>query len=82
MDMHSGQDMMMQMRQFDSNGDGMLSKEEFMKAHEMMFERMKGPNGMISLKSMQMQMQKMMSANNMMMGKDHQMQGCMGKGAQ
>jgi Ca2+-binding EF-hand superfamily protein len=37
------------MTKMDADGDGMLSKEEFMKAHEAMLERMKGPNGMISL---------------------------------
>lgn len=42
------------MMKMDTNGDGMLSQEEFMKGHEAMFERMKGPNGMISLKDMQM----------------------------
>jgi hypothetical protein len=41
------------MTSMDANSDGMLSKDEFMKAHEAMFDRMKGPNGMISLKDMQ-----------------------------
>ncbi len=55
MDMKSGDGMMgSMMMKMDTNGDGMLSKEEFMKAHESMFDRMKGPNGMISLKDMQM----------------------------
>ena len=40
------------MARMDANGDGMLSKEEFMRAHEAMFDRMKGPNGMISLRDM------------------------------
>lgn len=43
------------MSKMDTNGDGMLSKEEFMKGHEAMFDHMKGPNGMISMKDMQMQ---------------------------
>lgn len=51
MDMKPGKDMMATM---DTNGDGMLSKDEFMKGHEVMFDRMKGPNGMISLKDMPM----------------------------
>lgn len=51
MDMKSGQGMMATM---DANGDGMLSKDEFMKGHEVMFDRMKGANGMISLKEMPM----------------------------
>lgn len=49
MDMKSRQGMAVKM---DTNGDGMLSREEFMKGHEAMFDRMKGPNGMISLKDM------------------------------
>lgn len=53
-DMQSGSGMMMHMKTYDSNGDGMLSKDEFMKGHEGMFDRMKGPNGMIDLKDMQM----------------------------
>ena len=39
--------------QMDSNRDGMVSKDEFMKHHEAMFDRMKkGPNGMVSVKDM------------------------------
>ena len=51
MGMKSGKGMMTQM---DTNGDGMLSKDEFMKGHEVAFDRMKGPNGMISIKEMPM----------------------------
>jgi len=51
MDVQSGRGMMAQM---DTNGDGMLSKDEFMKGHEVAFDRMKGPNGMISIKDMPM----------------------------
>jgi hypothetical protein len=51
MDMKTGKGMMAQM---DTNGDGMLSKDEFMKGHEAAFERMKGKNGMISIKDMPM----------------------------
>lgn len=54
-DMKSEHSMMgSMMMKMDVNGDGMLSKEEFMKGHEAMFDRMKGPNGMISIKDMQM----------------------------
>ena len=67
------------MMKMDTNGDGMLSKEEFIKGHEAMFDRMKGPNGMISLKDMQMIGMGMMDSGNMM-GKDHQMPGGMEKG--
>lgn len=51
MGMHPGKGMMAQM---DTNGDGMLSKDEFMKGHELAFDRMKGANGMISIKEMSM----------------------------
>jgi len=74
-DMSSGHSMMgSMMMKMDTNGDGMLSKDEFMKGHEAMFDRMKGPNGMISLKDMG----KMDHGN--MMGQGHQMPGGMEKG--
>ena len=38
----------------DANKDGMVSKEEFMKYHEAMFEKMKGDNGKVNIKDMQM----------------------------
>jgi len=53
------------MMNMDTNGDGMLSKEEFMKGHDTMFDRMKGPNGMISLKDMQMKGMGMMGHGSM-----------------
>lgn len=56
------------MQKMDFNGDGMLSKDEFMKAHEDMFDRMKGPNGTISLKDMPMHHQGKMKHGNMMGG--------------
>jgi hypothetical protein len=78
--MKSGKGMMMDMKKFDANADGMLSKEEFMKAHEEMFDRMKGPNGMVSMKDMSMHDKGMMGKGKMM-GKDHQMPDPMEKGA-
>jgi hypothetical protein len=65
----SGQGMMGMkgMKQFDSNGDKMLSKEEFMTGHEQMFDRMKGQDGMISLENMQMNCMKMMMGQGGMM---------------
>jgi hypothetical protein len=68
-----------------ANGDGMVSKEEFMKAREAMFERMKGPNGMISLKDMGKHHQGMMNHGQMkghgsMMDKGHQQYGNPGSG--
>lgn len=68
------------MMKMDTNGDGMLSKDEFMKGHEAMFDRMKGPNGMISLKDMQMKGMGKMDHGNMM-GQGHQMPGGVEKGA-
>lgn len=56
------------MKNMDTNGDGMLSKEEFMKGHETMFDRMKGPNGMISLKDMQTKGTDMMDQDGTMGG--------------
>jgi Ca2+-binding EF-hand superfamily protein len=62
------------MMKMDTNGDGMLSKDEFMKGHEAMFDRMKGPNGMISIN----EMGKMGNGN--MMGQRQQMPGGMEPG--
>lgn len=74
-DMSSGHGMMgSMMMKMDTNGDGMLSKDEFMKGHEAMFERMKGPNGMISLKDIGKK------DHGDMMGQGHQMPGGMEKG--
>jgi hypothetical protein len=70
---------MMDMKKSDTNGDGMLSKDEFMKMHEAMFDRMKGVNGMVSMNNMQEHCMGMMGQGGMM-GKDHQMPGHMGKG--
>lgn len=49
-----GMKMGMHMKTMDVNADGMISKEEFMKHHEAMFDAMKkGSNGMVSLKDME-----------------------------
>ena len=51
----------MDMKMMDINNDGMISKEEFMKHHESMYDKMKkGSNGMVSQKDMQMMMHDMM----------------------
>ncbi len=47
-------DMKMDMKSMDTNGDGMISKEEFMKFHEMMFDKMKkNKSGMVDIKDME-----------------------------
>ena len=80
--MMSGQGMMMgnMMKKMDANADGQLSKDEFMQSHEQMFERMKGPNGMIAMNEMPMNCMGMMGKGGMM-GQGHHMSGQMEKGA-
>ena len=42
-------------KMMDTNGDGMISKDEFMKHHEQMWERMKkNSDGMVDVKTMPM----------------------------
>jgi len=51
----------MDMKMMDTDNDGMISKQEFMKHHESMYDKMKkGSNGMVSTKDMQMMMHEMM----------------------
>ena len=51
----------MGMKMMDTNNDGMISKEEFMKHYEAMFDKMKkDSNGMVSMKDMPMMMDGMM----------------------
>ena len=51
----------MGMQMMDVNSDGMISKEEFMKHHESMYDKMKkDSNGMVSMKDMQLMMDDMM----------------------
>jgi Ca2+-binding EF-hand superfamily protein len=48
-------DMKMHMKMMDTNGDGMISKDEFMKYHEMMFDKMKkNKAGMVDIKEFEM----------------------------
>ena len=61
MAMKDGMGMKMDMKMMDPNNDGMISKEEFMKHHESMYDKMKkGSNGMVSVKDMQTMMDMMM----------------------
>lgn len=48
-----GKEMMMGMAKMDANNDGVIAKDEFMKSHEMMFERMKNKDGVIEAKKME-----------------------------
>ena len=48
-------DMKKHMKMMDTNGDGMISKDEFMKYHEMMFDKMKkNKSGMVDIKEFEM----------------------------
>jgi len=60
MDMKSMDMKMMDPKMMDKDGDGMISRAEFMNAHEMMFDRMKNSQGMVSVKDMQMMKKHMM----------------------
>lgn len=45
--------MMRSMQTMDANGDGMVSKEEFVKSHETMFDAMpKNKDGLVDMKDM------------------------------
>lgn len=53
MDMKSMDMKMMDPKMMDKDRDGMISRTEFMSAHEMMFDHMKNNQDMISVKDMQ-----------------------------
>jgi hypothetical protein len=59
------------MKKTDTNGDGLLSKDEFMKSHEAMFDKLKNKDGVVDLKAMQMSCGDMMGDG--MMSDDHNM---------
>ena len=46
----------MSSKMMDTNGDGMVSKQEFMTHHEQMYSKMKQTNGGVSIKDMDAQM--------------------------
>lgn len=54
------------MKMMDANGDGTLAKDEFMKGHEKMFDRMAGKNGTIALNDMPKTCMGMMGQGGMM----------------
>ena len=56
----AGGDKKMDPKMMDTNGDGMISRDEFMRHHEMMWDQMKkNSSGMVDVKEMQ-DMHKMM----------------------
>ena len=60
MAMKDGMGMQM-VKMMDMNNDGMISRDEFMKHHESMYDKMKkGSGGMVSMMDMQMAMEPMM----------------------
>lgn len=75
-----GHGMMMGMEKMDANTDGMLSKDEFMKGHEKVFDMMKNKDGVIAMNDMPKKCMGMMGQGGMM-GKHHQMPGHTGKEA-
>ena len=46
----------MSSKMMDTNGDGMISKQEFMTHHEQMYSKMKQTNGSVSIKDMDAEM--------------------------
>jgi hypothetical protein len=66
--------MKMDFKMMDTNGDGMISKDEFMKFHEMMFDKMKKNSaGMVAMKDMEMMHHDMQMMHGKSDGKDHAM---------
>ena len=69
-------DDMMDMKVMDTNGDGMISKQEFMKFHEDMWAKMKkNKAGMVDVKDMQAMMSGGMMKNGSMMKDGSMMKG-------
>ena len=65
--MGKGMGMEMDMKMMDTNKDGMISKDEFMKYHEAMWNKMKkNKGGMVDMKDMGMMHGDMMKGDNMM----------------
>jgi uncharacterized membrane protein len=70
MDDMKPQGMMMDMNAMDTNHDGMISKQEFMKFHEKMWATMKkNKSGMVNMKDMEMMHAGMMQDGSMMKDK-------------
>jgi uncharacterized membrane protein len=70
MDDMKPQSMMMDMNAMDTNHDGMISKQEFMKFHEKMWAKMKkNKSGMVDMKDMEMMHAGMLKDGTMMKDK-------------
>ncbi len=66
----------MDMKMMDTNKDGMISKQEFMKHHEAMWEKMKKDKmGMVDVKEMERMHGEMMKGDKKMMKDDKMMKG-------
>lgn len=64
-----GMSMRMDMKMMDTNNDGMVSKDEFTKHHEMMWDKMKkNKSGMVDIKDMNMMHDSMMKGGDPMKG--------------
>lgn len=64
-----GMAMGMDMKMMDKNGDGMISKDEFTKHHDAMWQKLKkNKNGMVDIKDMKMMHDTMMKDDKMMKG--------------
>lgn len=75
-----GMSMGMDMKMMDTNNDGMVSKDEFTKHHEMMWGKMKkNKSGMVDIKDMNMMHDSMMKGGDPMKG-DGPMKGDSMKG--
>jgi len=62
----AGGDKKMDPKMMDTNGDGMISRDEFMRHHEMMWDKMKkNSSGMVDVKEME-DMHKMMHKKDKM----------------
>lgn len=66
---------MMAMPNMDANRDGVITKQEFMAAHEIMFDRMKNKEGVIDARKMGEHCPGMMGGHKM---EGHMMGGMMG----
>ncbi len=54
-----------EMKMMDTNGDGMISKEEYMAYHEQMFDKMKQTDGMVNMNDMHTGMRSGSNRNSM-----------------